>query len=49
MSVTVESRTTRLNVTIGLVCSIGEVGGLMSKDGFLLISKDGMLLLGKNS
>lgn len=37
-----------IKVTVGLVCSVGQLAGLMSKDGFLLFSKDGMLLIGKN-
>lgn len=34
-------------VSVGLVCSIGEVISLLSKDGLMLVSKDGFVLFGK--
>ena len=34
-------------VSVGLVCSIGEVISLLSKDGLTLVSNDGFVLFGK--
>ena len=47
LNVTVALATEPMLVSVGLVCSIGEVISLLSKDGLTLLSKDGFVLFGK--
>jgi hypothetical protein len=47
LNVTAVLATEPMLVSVGLVCSIGEVISLLSKDGLTLVSKDGFVLFGK--
>lgn len=49
VTLTVRRATERPSVSVGLVCSVGMIGGIMSSDKKYMFSKDGFLLypLGK--
>lgn len=47
MTVVAALATEPMLVSVGLVCSIGEVISLLSNDGLTLVSKDGYVLFGK--
>lgn len=44
LKLTVTRYTEPVRLTVGMVCSVGTIGGLMSSDKKYLFSKDGFLL-----